>query len=159
AAGVIVMMAITLVWTGIGLIKAMMAPDPLYIDTNDHDQVAFGRGLYMSHCAACHGMNLEGQPNWRIRGASGRLPAPPHDGTGHTWHHSDAVLMDIIQNGMVPGRTAPEGYASDMPAYAGILSDDEIMAILAYIKSTWPDDIRALQREVTFSSRRGDSSF
>ena len=157
AAGVVVMLAITLIWTSIGLIKAAMAPSPLYIDIQDRDQVALGRNLYVSHCAACHGVNLEGQPNWRTRGRNGRLPAPPHDETGHTWHHPDAVLLDIIRHGMVPGRTAPEGYASDMPAYAEVLTEDEMIAILAYIKSTWPDDILALQREATFASGQGDA--
>ncbi|NLC35127.1 MAG: cytochrome c, partial [Alcaligenaceae bacterium] len=120
-----------------------------YIEPGDASQVAYGRSLYVSYCAACHGSQLQGQtPNWREPGPNGRLPAPPHDESGHTWHHSDSVLFDITRNGMVPGRTAPPGHASDMPAYAGILSDAEIIAVLAYIKSTWPADILALQHEV-----------
>lgn len=62
-------------------------------------QVDTGRRLYAAHCAACHGANLEGQANWRTRLANGRLPAPPHDASGHTWHHSDQVLLDITKKG------------------------------------------------------------
>lgn len=120
-----------------------------FITPSDQELVARGKGIYTSHCAACHGANLEGQPDWRQRLPNGRLPAPPHDKTGHTWHHPDAVLFDIVKNGLVPGKTAPDGYESDMPAYRQLLSDADIVAVLAYIKSTWPADVLALQKQVT----------
>lgn len=120
-----------------------------FISPSDPALVAQGKDIYVSHCAVCHGANLEGQPEWRQRRANGRLPAPPHDESGHTWHHPDAVLIDIIQNGLVPGRTAPKGYESDMPAYRQSLSDTEITAVLAYIKSTWPSEVLERQKEMT----------
>ena len=39
------------------------------------EQLALGRGVYQAHCATCHGADLEGQPNWRKRGADGLMPA------------------------------------------------------------------------------------
>lgn len=153
--GIAIMLAITLLWTAKDLHEAIFAPKGFYIDPRDQSRVAYGRSLYVSHCAACHGSKLEGQPNWRERRADGRLPAPPHDESGHTWHHPDAVLFDITRNGMVPGRSAPEDYESDMPAYAGILSDAEIIAVLAYIKSTWPSDVLDLQQEVNKNAWAG----
>lgn len=120
-----------------------------FIDPSDQGLVTRGKAIYASQCAACHGVNLEGQPDWRQRLPNGRLPAPPHDETGHTWHHPDAVLIDIVKNGLVPGRTAPSGYESDMPAYEKLLPDADIAAVLAYIKSTWSSDVLELQREVT----------
>jgi mono/diheme cytochrome c family protein len=92
--------------------------------------------LYAQHCAACHGMKLEGQPNWQQRLPNGRMPAPPHDETGHTWHHPDEVLFGITKFGLVPPY-APAGYASDMPAFAATLSDHEIRSVLAYIAGHW----------------------
>ena len=89
-----------------------------------------------------------------IRLPSGRLPAPPHDPSGHTWHHPDQVLFDIVKNGLVPGRTAPPGYQSDMPAYGAILSDQDIRDVLAYIKSTWPQSVRAVQEKATLEYAR-----
>lgn len=153
--GIAIMVAITLLWTGKDLYDAAVTPRGFYIDPQDQRLVAQGRSLYVSHCSACHGASLEGQPNWRERRSDGRLPAPPHDASGHTWHHPDAVLFDITRNGLVPGRTAPEGYESDMPAYAGILSDTEIVAVLAYIKSTWPADVRELHDEVNRNAWQG----
>ena len=47
------------------------------------------------------------------------------------------------------------GYESDMPAFEGILSDDEIVAVLAYIKSTWPERERGFQAEVTVNDGGG----
>jgi mono/diheme cytochrome c family protein len=103
--------------------------------------LAAGERLYAVHCAACHGASLEGQPDWRRRKADGRLPAPPHDDSGHTWHHDDELLFDLVKYGMTPPR-APEGYVSDMPAYAGVLNDGEIHAVLAFIASRWSDEVR-----------------
>lgn len=155
AMGLAFMLAIAAIGIAYDFHKASQVPAGFYIDTRDARLVASGRVLYMSHCAACHGAALEGQPNWRERRENGRLPAPPHDESGHTWHHPDSVLFDITRNGLVPGHTAPPGYESDMPAYAGILSDDEIIAILAYIKSTWSPEIRTLHDEVNRNAWQG----
>lgn len=153
--GIAIMLAVAVIWVANDLREAAQSPRGFYIDPADAVLVAHGRALYAGHCAACHGRQLEGQGNWRERRADGRLPAPPHDESGHTWHHPDAVLFDITRNGMVPGRNAPEGYESDMPAYAGILSDEEIIAVLAYIKSTWSPDILELHQEVNQQAWQG----
>ncbi|WP_455206641.1 c-type cytochrome [Kaarinaea lacus] len=105
-----------------------------------------GEVLYGKHCASCHGVNLEGQPNWKTRNVHRRLPAPPHDETGHTWHHDDQLLFELTKFGMVPPNI-PEGYESDMPAFENVLSDDEIWTVLHFIKSRWPDEIRKMQEE------------
>lgn len=115
-------------------------------DPADPGQVARGKRVYETQCAACHGAKLEGQPKWRERLPSGRFPAPPHDPSGHTWHHSDALLFNITKHGIE--RYAPPGHQSDMPAFGGRLSDDDIWAVLAYIKSTWPDETRQRQAEM-----------
>ncbi len=116
------------------------------IDPTDSDLVTSGAEIYRAECAACHGADLEGQPNWRQRNAAGRLPAPPHDASGHTWHHPDAHLFAMTKFG--PQALVGEDYESDMPAYADILSDAEIRAVLSYIKSRWPDEVQARHDEV-----------
>jgi len=116
------------------------------IDAGDAAQVAQGQAVYAAQCARCHGVNLQGQPNWRERQANGRLPAPPHDATGHTWHHPDSALFGITKHGM--SDYAPPGYQSDMLAFDGVLTDEEIAAVLAYMKSRWPPDIRARQERI-----------
>lgn len=102
-----------------------------------------GRQIYAENCAACHGVNLEGQPNWRTRNANGRLPAPPHDASGHTWHHDDQTLFDLTKYGIsaLVGRPVE----TDMPAYEGKLTDHEIRAALAFIRSQWPKKIQERQ--------------
>lgn len=119
---------------------------------SDAAKVARGEVVYRQHCAACHGANLEGQPNWRERLPSGRLPAPPHDASGHTWHHADRVLFDLTKRGMQPH--APPGYESDMPAFGNVLSDADIWAVLAYIKSRWPPAIRDKQTSISIAPAR-----
>ncbi|MDJ0820190.1 MAG: cytochrome c [Paracoccaceae bacterium] len=108
-----------------------------------------GRGevLYAEHCAACHGADLEGQPNWRVPNADGTLPAPPHDETGHTWHHDNLLLFDYTKLGG-QGALARRGvtnFTSGMPGFADTLSDDDIWDILGFIRSTWPERIKAVQ--------------
>ncbi|QDA36836.1 cytochrome c (plasmid) [Paracoccus liaowanqingii] len=113
-------------------------------------EIAQGKELYAQNCASCHGPDLEGQPDWKRTLESGRMPAPPHDETGHTWHHSDSQLFTLTKlgvSGVVPG------YESDMPAFDGVLTDAEIRATLAYIKSTWPKRQYEYQAEV--SDREG----
>ena len=122
-------------------------------DPTDARQVAMGRTIYATHCASCHGDNLQGEPNWSQRKANGRLPAPPHDATGHTSNHTDRVLFAMVKNGVAP--YAPRGYQTDMPAFGKTLTDDEILAVLAYIKSSWPEDFRQRQMHLTEHAERG----
>ena len=104
-------------------------------DPGDAAKVALGEKVYAANCASCHGARLEGQPEWRRRLPNGRMPAPPHDESGHTWHHPDDLLFGMTKYGVA--RYAPPGYESDMPAFGGKLSDEQIWAVLAYIKSHW----------------------
>jgi len=121
-------------------------------DPADAAQVAAGKIVYEQYCAACHGDRLQGQPAWKKRLPSGRMPAPPHDESGHTWHHPDPVLFGIVRDGLVPPH-APQGYESDMPAFGDRLSDEQIWAVLAYIKSHWSPKIQALHARKTDQSR------
>ena len=116
------------------------------------EQIAQGEKIYAAHCASCHGAKLEGQPEWQKRLPNGRFPAPPHDDSGHTWHHPDEVLFGITKHGMVPPY-APAGYQSDMPGFAGRLTDAEIRAVLAYIESRWSDEIRRARSEMLKNRR------
>ena len=106
-----------------------------------------GQKVYAESCAACHGAQLEGQPNWRKRLPNGLLPAPPHDASGHTWHHDDQLLFDYTKFGGADGmaRRGVEGVASGMPAFETQLSDQKILDVLAFIRSTWPVEIQAEQ--------------
>lgn len=126
------------VWASYGL---NWADEVSGIDSADSDMLALGRQVYAAECAACHGAELQGQADWRQRRSDGRLPAPPHDETGHTWHHPDAQLFALTKYG--PAAIAGGNYQSDMPAYEGVLSDDEIWAVLSYIKSRWPVAVQA----------------
>ncbi len=119
---------------------------PAGADADDSYLVARGRQVYGDYCAACHGDRLQGETDdWRARKPNGRLPAPPHDASGHTWHHGDEQLFALTKQGVAA--LVGNGYESDMPAFADILSDDDIWAVLAYIKSTWPEETRRRQEQ------------
>lgn len=113
--------------------------------------LARGAAIYAEACAACHGARLEGQPDWKTPLADGRMPAPPHDATGHTWHHPDRVLLAIMRDGAaaVIGR----GYESDMPGFGEVYSEAELRDVLEWIKTHWPEAERRHQARMTEQDR------
>ena len=106
-----------------------------------------GQVNYVTHCSACHGVSGEGQPNWLIPGPDGTLLAPPHDNTGHTWHHGDGYLFAVTKRGgspfMMPGQ--PSG----MPGFDAAMTDSEIVEVIEYIKGFWGADERGFQRSAS----------
>ena len=121
------------------------------INPDDTVQVARGEKIYAEACAACHGANLEGQPNWKERNADGSLPAPPHDDSGHTWHHADDFLFGYTKFG---GQAyAPEGFTSGMPGFEEQYADEDILAVFAFIKTKWSKESRAQQARISAQAR------
>lgn len=113
-----------------------------------------GAALYSENCASCHGADLEGQPDWRTPGSDGVLPAPPHDVTGHTWHHDTPLLLAYTLKG---GQAALEargvtGFTSGMPAFEDALSEDQVLDILGFIHSTWPEQAQEVQSQRTHAA-------
>lgn len=143
----------------LGALAALLSgPEPqpapgISLVPGDPKVIAEGRTIYASECASCHGAKLEGQPDWQVRKPDGKLPAPPHDQTGHTWHHPDPALFALTKYG--PARVIGDpAYRSDMPGYDEVLSDDQIIAVLSYIKSTWPQAIRDRHDQMNAQARR-----
>ena len=113
------------------------------LPTLGSENVAQGEILYYQYCAKCHGANLEGAPKWKQRLPDDSLPPPPHDSSGHTWHHSDELLISITENGGDPADN------SKMTAFKDQLSREEIVAILEFIKSKWGREEREYQWWIT----------
>jgi len=135
---------------GIGAVIAVSAladQKPGQLLPNDvPGAVAAGAGIYQAQCAGCHGADLGGEPDWRQPKESGRMPAPPHDETGHTWHHPDIQLFMLTKYGVAA--VVGDGYESDMPGFEDVLTDREILQVLAYIKNSWPDGIIARHDQI-----------
>lgn len=129
-----------IVFVGIGvLVMAVAGLTVLPREKVDAETAALrreGRILYDANCAACHGFKGEGQT---VPLAPDAPLAPPHDETGHTWHHPDWQLIQIVQ----------EGGSQYMPSFNEKLSEDEIRATLAYIKSMWTPDQRVQQESIS----------
>jgi mono/diheme cytochrome c family protein len=126
---------------------SVLRPTPVRLLPGDAKVLARGETIYRDRCSVCHGQQLEGQPEWRTRRADGLLPAPPHDETGHTWHHADDLLFRITKYGL-GAAINDTTYKSSMPAFEATLSDDEIIAVLSWIKSSWPPSVRAHNDEI-----------
>lgn len=142
--GILLLAALGIGLSAIAGYLLLMGPGLSGADPDDPATVALGRSVYAEHCAECHGKNLEGETDWRTPKGDGTLPAPPHDENGHTWHHGDEVLFRYTKEG--GAAIAPAGFKSGMPGFGGTLSDEQIWAVLAFIKSTWPEPVRQRQK-------------
>ncbi len=105
--------------------------------------VRSGQEIFASICAACHGTQGQGQPDWHIPNPDSTMPAPPLNGDGHTWHHPDGHLYRIVQQG---GKIQEDpvllpNFKSAMPAFGAQLSHEEIIAVITYVKSLWKDKV------------------
>jgi mono/diheme cytochrome c family protein len=114
-----------------------------FANADDPRLVGVGGAIYAMACSSCHGRRLEGQALWQVMDRYAGRRAPPHDATGHTWQHSDEALFYKTRFGRFPG--APPQAVSYMPAFAERMTDKDILAVLAFIKSSWPVGIRASQ--------------
>jgi mono/diheme cytochrome c family protein len=110
---------------------------------------AAGAPLYARNCSACHGEDGAGAPQWQRRGADGYYPAPPLNGTGHAWHHPLNQLYAMIHDGNPAGQ-------GRMPAWGGRMSRGEILAVIAWFQSWWPDEIYRAWERMDQASQRGD---
>ena len=128
------------------ILKDKNAQAAYILNPDNYDIVELGKTVYFQNCASCHGVKLEGQKDWMSRLPDGLMPAPPHDETGHTWHHSDKYLFMITKYGIED--IIGQKYTNNMPAYKNILSDEEIISVLSYIKSTWPNKIKKIHDQI-----------
>lgn len=120
-------------------------------DHTNAAQVGLGHTLYDQHCAYCHGLNLAGKPDWDGDYPNGNRPALPLDGTAPTWRLGDRDLFDVIKYGGQP--FSPPTYINDMPAFETELADADIWAVIAFMKSRWPQDALTRQKEATAESQ------
>ena len=105
--------------------------------------VAQGQQIYQQYCAACHGQQAEGAANWNKPDEKGEMPPPPHDETGHTWRHSDAMLFKMIAKGWRHPFNNTERLT--MPAFEDALTEQEIQSVIEYLKTLWTDEQRTYQ--------------
>ena len=105
-----------------------------------------GKTMYENNCVSCHQINLVGAENWKGLDEDGHRKAPPLNGTGHTWHHDDATLHNIIKYGLAK---LIKNYEGKMLGFEGNLKDKDIDSVLSYVKSFWPDDV--YQRQINLS--------
>ena len=108
--------------------------------------IARGKIVYESNCVSCHQINLIGAENWKGLDEDGHRKAPPLNGTGHTWHHDDATLHNIIKHGIAK---LVKNYEGKMPGFEDNLKDKDIDSVLSYMKSFWPDDV--YQQQINLS--------
>ena len=123
-------------------------------DATDLDQVAFGGRIYSRICANCHGTELDGQLGWEVPLKDGTRLAPAHSAEGKTWRRGDDALFEVVKVG---GETLrPDGGVSRMPGFGEKLTDEEIWAVIAFIKSTWPSNVQDAQQNVAADEQKTD---
>ncbi len=96
--------------------------------------VNHGAQLFQQHCAACHGVNAEATSEWKKPDTNGNYPPPPLNGSAHAWHHSIPQLARSIKEGSIK-------LGGVMPPFADKLVDQDVLAVIAYFQSKWPDKV------------------
>ena len=120
-------------------VKTSSAPAPITPAATaphglDAKLITRGGEIYKANCAACHGANAQGAPNWNKKGPDGKFPPPPLDASGHGWHHPKSALVQAIKEGTLK-------LGGGMPAWKGTLTDEDIEAVVSWIQSRWPEDV------------------
>lgn len=100
----------------------------------NQDIVDYGDSLFQQNCAVCHGVNAEGTKEWKKTDENGNYPPPPLDGSAHAWHHSIPALARYVKEGGIK-------LGGVMPAFGDKLSNEEVLAMIAFFQSKWPDEV------------------
>ncbi len=142
----IVLIAVALALVALLVLLVLLRPSPpregVRLFPEDARFVTLGARVYAAECAVCHGRNLGGAPGWQTGGRGAGVPAPPLDASGRAWQRADADLFALVKEGPPRDRRGPFS-RSNMPAYGGVLTDREILAVLSFVASTWPPAVRA----------------
>jgi len=85
----------------------------LLVEVANAADVFNGRSVYETHCSSCHGED-----------GTSMMPGTPDFTSGELTVRPDTTLLAQIREG-----------TDFMPAYRGILSDSEILDVIAYIRS------------------------
>ena len=94
---------------------------------DDPSKAALGAALYAAECARCHGVTGKGD------GPEATQFTPrPVDLNDTNAHHPDPYIVWRVHDG---GQLACS--PSDMPAFGGKLSDDDLWRIITYLRFTF----------------------
>ena len=89
--------------------------------------VSLGKTVYDARCASCHGAQGEGKPpHW-----------PPLANNQSIEMESAVNPIRMVLNGGYPPGTAGNPKPYGMPPFAGLLSDNEVAAVVSYIRTAW----------------------
>lgn len=94
--------------------------------------LATGPRLYAQHCAACHGAQGEG-----VLGAEGVPAVPPLAGSRMIGQASPANLLRVVLEGGFGPATAGHPQPFGMPPFDPVLSDAELLALIAHLRTRW----------------------
>jgi|ETNmetMinimDraft_8_1059916.scaffolds.fasta_scaffold35166_2 mono/diheme cytochrome c family protein len=109
-------------------------------ETDSKASIELGKTTFNDNCVFCHGIEGKGLvKDWKKKQSNGKYPAPPLNGTAHSWHHSPKVILQTINDGGVK-------IGGQMPAFKNKLNDKEKIALIDYIQSLWPTDIQEKYR-------------
>ncbi len=112
-------------------------------------QASAGKETFAQYCAGCHGAEAASTPDWKKLDANGNYPPPPLNGSAHAWHHPLAVLKMVIEEGGEP-------VGGVMPAWGDVLTDEQIINVIASFQSYWPNETYDLWLEREKASRGGE---
>jgi mono/diheme cytochrome c family protein len=89
--------------------------------------ISLGKTVYDQRCASCHGPQGEGKPpHW-----------PPLAGNQSIQMESAVNAIRMVLNGGYPPGTEGNPRPYGMPPFAGLLSDNEVAAVVSFVRTAW----------------------
>jgi mono/diheme cytochrome c family protein len=126
-------------WDGAGTVKDTGPPDPMVV----------GKRVFTQNCAVCHqttGLGVAGQfpplveSEWVL---------------SQDWHGDNHLVKIVLKGLQGPVTVKGQPYNNAMTAFGEILDDDQISAVLTYVRNEWgneappipPDFVEAVRAE------------
>jgi mono/diheme cytochrome c family protein len=120
----------------IAVIAFLAGCSPAEKETSAESNIVLGEDVFNKNCVSCHGSKGVGlAKDWKVKDENGNYPAPPLNGSAHTWHHSPSDLLYTINKGGLD-------MGGQMPGFEARLNEEEKQALIDYIYSLWPSEIQ-----------------
>lgn len=114
-----------------------VTPPPVTVRLFDAASLARGANHFAERCAACHGPEGQGHPDWQRPSDGQFAAAPPLNGSGNDWKRTRAELAAVIKNGV----RRKGDKAVIMPSMQGKLSERDIEDLLNWMQSLWSAEV------------------
>jgi mono/diheme cytochrome c family protein len=109
----------------------------------DQASMKMGAQIYADQCSGCHTANGHGVPGL----------FPSLSGAPVVQQSDPTTLLHVVLRGALSVGTTPAPTAAAMPAFAWVLNDDQVAAVVTYIRNAWGNAASAVSASAAGKER------